>query len=144
MTIGLVLIFLGLQLVIVKSWYLSPTAARFLREDLQGGNRLATGSGNDESLFGGIFESPSGRNNSIAGSPSGQSWPYYRSSQGGNGGSAEWNTGTYRNSSFSSESTAGTSGVVGSGQRIVPPRWVSWPPLFLGIVFFLHGLALRP
>ena len=28
-------------------------------------------------------------------------------------------------------------------KRISPPTWLCWPTLFLGVVLFLHGIALR-
>ena len=136
MTIGLVLIFLGLQLVLVKSWLLTPMATEFLEAE-GNGSAISSTQDKDDSLFGGIFGSSGSGQPSIRQAPAGQSWPYYQTNSGN---SAAPN---FDNSSWRSESSAQDGQWLAPGKRFVPPRWLSWPPLFLGIVFFLHGLALR-
>jgi hypothetical protein len=138
MTIGFVLILIGTQLFLVKSWLLTPTATRFFADNF---------SRNNESQFSGALsggqrlldqQSWSGNSGSFTNASPGQSWPYYPSQ-----GSA-----TFSNANSLSQvpATFGSySGAVAPGyqHRFVPPQWVMWPALFLGTVFLLHGLALR-
>ena len=134
MTIGLVLIFIGAELTLVKSVVLSPTAHQFLQEDLQPNNEpiFTTGKKKSSSWFSGFSQG----NQSYSNAGAGQSWPYYKT---GNGDS---NTSSIQSSSFKSPLAKIEN--IGAGKRLAPPRWMKWPPLFIGIVFFLHGVALRP
>jgi len=159
MTIGLVLIFLGAQLYLVKSYLLTPTATRFVQEHFSSnndsmfaapslqGNGLLTSNGSGNGGNGFSVGNWNAGNASIGQAPAGQKWPYYQT------GSSS-NAGQFANSSFRSPATNGggvntfgsgfnTAAVSGGGSRFVPPRWIMWPALFLGVVFFLHGVALR-
>ncbi len=133
MTIGLVLIFLGIQLTMVKSYLLTPTATGMIQEDIDALNRGGAMAAKEESMFSGIFGSAPSASSPPA--SSGQSWPYYQS------GNTNTGSGSFQNSSWGGGSSDGK--WIGPGKRMAPPRWVKWPPLFLGLVFFLHGLALR-
>lgn len=43
---------------------------------------------------------------------------------------------------FASAVNSGAGGYFGQ-RRFAPPTWLCWPAFFLGVVFFLHGAALR-
>ncbi len=139
MTIGFVLILIGTQLFVVKSWLLNPTATRFFADNFSHNNEsqfseaLAKGQQMlDQNSWGGN----SGLFNSNAGP--GQSWPYYPSQ--GNSTFSNANSLSQVPASLGSYSQAAAPGYK---HRFVPPQWVMWPALFLGTVFLLHGLALR-
>lgn len=119
MTIGLVLIFMGAQFFMVKSYLLTPTATSFMAEHFNE---------NSDSQF----SSEIGNLASNSPGPSAQSWPYYQSSQSSSAGGVPSRFGSFVNSP-----------PPGYQHRLVPPKWVTWPTLFMGVVFFLHGLALR-
>ncbi len=124
MTFGLILIFLGAQLYLVKSYLLTPSATRFMAEHMgkNSDSRFSSGTATgNPSAFPSAFSQP------------GQSWPYYQTSQAG----------------YSSSTTPAQFASVptfippGYQHRLVLPGWIMWPVLFVGVVFFLHGLALR-
>lgn len=139
MTVGLVFIFVGLQLMLVKSYTLSPTGSRFMQQEMQAPNGGPAQQNNNGGLFTGIFRSSGQANN--AASPAGQSWPYY---QTGNASSSSNSVPAFQASSWQNTSQAASStNWNGQTKRLAPPRWLAWPPLFLGFVLFLHGLALR-
>lgn len=158
MTIGLVLIFLGAQLYLVKSYLLTPTATRFVQEHFSsnsdsqfatpnpGSNGLFTNSGSN-SWGGNSWAANGNSSGSIGQAPAGQKWPYYQTS-----GNAVGNTpGLFSNSSYQTPAASNgihqfgsmNAGLTNGGKRFVPPRWIMWPALFMGAVFFLHGAALR-
>ncbi len=115
MTVGLVFILLGVQFCLVKTYYLSPKTTRLLAEH--------------------FTDAPS---NAATNNPSSNwktpTWPFYESAANG--------TGTY--TAPSSVINSLTLPVASYGQkRVAPPRWLRWSFLFLGVVFFLHGAALR-
>jgi hypothetical protein len=127
MTIGLILVFVGIQLFMVKSYLLSPTATRFLAEHM-GNNSDSRFSMPDvgATVMDSSWQRP------------GQSWPWYRPSQG-----AGWTPGQAIQSIPGRLASAVGPVPPGYQHRLVPPQWIMWPALFLGTVFFLHGLALR-
>lgn len=109
MTVGLVLIFLGSQLYLVKSYLLTPTATQFVSEHfssnkdsqfaspvltnsggLLNGNNPQTfnnpwGSGGTGNTIGGSSGWTGGNsgNGIISSAPAGQKWPYYRTDNAG-------------------------------------------------------------
>jgi hypothetical protein len=133
MTIGLILVFLGSQLFLVKSYLLTPSATRFMAEHL---------SQNHDSRFSNAapdgYGNTTGQNGAMYAQP-GQAWPYYQTSQSGYSmASASGNSVPARLGSFADVIPPGYQ------YRFVPPQWIMWPAFFLGTVLFLHGLALRP
>ncbi len=179
MTFGLALIFLGIQLFLVKSYLLTPTATRFVNDYFNSNNgsqfattgpttlgngRLLNGGQSNGALsnagFNGARQNTGNNplqfgssNQGQLGRHPGQSWPYYSTNSGNNG--AAFSGRPFQNSSFANSSvgmqgaspaSSSASQVFPDGQirkRFVPPRWIMWPALFLGSVFFLHGVALR-
>lgn len=137
MTTGLVLILLGVQLLLVKSYLLTPSATRFMAEHFNQ---------NPESRFSeqaGAQNSGNFNSNQLSATPSysqpGQTWPYYRTNQPGTSFS-----GFNSNSTVPAQLGSLVSPVPpGYQHRYVPPQWIMWPALFVGAVLFLHGLALR-
>ena len=51
MTVGLVFIFVGLQLMLVKSYTLSPTGSRFMQSEMQAPNGEPAQQTNNGGLF---------------------------------------------------------------------------------------------
>ncbi len=197
MTAGLVLIFLGTQLFLVKSYLLTPSASQFMAEHFnsnnesrfalpnlqannnggqsfltpQSGTQFNSGyNGNAGYTGNGAFNNASSQfDGGSLNSYPGQSWPYYRS-QGGTGNSFSapandgglFQNGTFstpgvESSGFNATTNGFNSGAIGQvantgyftgtdgllRKRFVPPQWIMWPALFLGVVLFLHGAALR-
>ena len=145
MTIGLVLIFIGIQLTLVKSVVLTPTANQFLQEEFPQNNQpmISPGESPGKGFLGGLF---GGSGPGKTDHQPGQTWPYYQSGSSQPGSAAAASSApAFQNSSWQ---TPGTNpaplGTIQPGKRMVPPRWMKWPPIFVGIVFFLHGAALRP
>ena len=156
MTLGLVMIFVGAQLFLVKSWLLNPTATQIFNENFSENNTsifsgnnsgLTAGNSSSGSNSGGWFDnlfnsgtSTSGVANSTPSYP-GQSWPYY---QTGNAGYNTGNTGVVSNGSYQRTSSPAVGRMDTTGrQLVVLPRWFMWPVLFLGAIFFLYGVSLR-
>lgn len=144
MTIGLVLIFIGAQFYLVKSYLLTPTATRFVQEHFNSnnGSRFTPASGPSSGWGSNGWTNWAGSGNqSISNAPAGQQWPYYRTDNASSG-----NGGIFSNSSFQ-RPAVGTgqhaNAWFGPGTRFVPPSWIMWPAFFLGAVFFLHGAALK-
>ena len=119
MTIGLVLIFVGIQLYVVQSYYLAPRTNRFLVENfgVQPGTQVDLSTVNP-------FSSASQNT-----SP-GQSWPYYQSAN---------SAPPVQQAVYNKVASLASFGT----RRVTPPRWICWPILCLGVVFYLHGLAMR-
>ena len=166
MTLGLVLMFVGAQLFLVKSWLLNPTATRIFNENFSenntsifsgnnngftAGNNGGNASGNSNTFgdwVNNMFNNGSSTSGVANSTPSypGQSWPYY---QTGNAGSNTGNPGVFNNSSYQrtspgliSNPSVGRMDTTGR-QLVVLPRWFMWPVLFLGAIFFLYGVSLR-
>lgn len=155
MTLGLVFIFLGVQLFLVKSYLLTPTATQMVNDyfNTDNGSQFANSASSNGGLFtsnsnssNGIFSNssftkPQGNQGQMARYP-GQSWPYYNSAGGAGNGNAGnvFQSGSYASQSNSIKPVASIS--IGQ-KRFVPPKWIMWPALFLGTVFFLHGVALK-
>jgi hypothetical protein len=126
MTTGLVLMLIGAQLVLVKSYRLTPSATRFMAEHFsQNGESQMTNPVSGNALSSSSFN------------PSGQTWPYYKTIQGGSVPGSGAATVPAQLGSFVSRVPPGYQA------RFAPPRWMMWPALFVGTVLFLHGLALR-
>lgn len=151
MTIGLVLIFLGAELLMVKSFLLTPRATRFMAEHF-GGNSATPGPTpiENQGSKGGIFANGSfkqlfGGTSTNRSNYPGQSWPYYRTQNTPYSGPGN---------SSGSLFTSGAQGTPSSGplllnssrfgqKRVPTPKWLCWPTIFVGVVFFLHGVALK-
>lgn len=136
MTIGLVLILAGAQLYLVKSYLLTPAATRFFAEHFSQ-NQDSQFSAQSGGLTARTFNTS--QPSAIPNTP-GQSWPYYPTAQTGN---------SFYGGNSNSAVPARFGSLVnsmppGHQQRFVPPQWFMWPALFIGVVLFLHGLALKP
>ncbi|MGI9516126.1 MAG: hypothetical protein ACR2NP_03695 [Pirellulaceae bacterium] len=154
MTLGLVLIFFGAQLLLVKSWLLNPTATRIFNENFAENNASIFSSKNEANnnggLLGGLFGSGSSASG-VANSPPrssnpGQSWPYYQTDNASySSGNGVFSNGSYQRTTtpgLISDPAVGRMDTTGR-QLVVLPRWFMWPVLFLGAIFFLYGVSLR-
>ena len=113
MTIGFLLLFVGLQLNLVESYVLTPRMTEFFSDKFTQDPTAGFG--------------PAGPIASGNGYAAGSN-PYAQASYG----SATVNPAS--RSSFQ---------VTPNGNRVIqPPRWICWPVIFLGAVLFLNG-ALR-
>lgn len=136
MTVGLVLILLGTQLYLVKSYLLTPSATRFMAEHFNQ-NQDSQFSGQTGGLSAGVMNP--NQQSAASYSQPGQSWPYYRTAQSENS-YASVSSGSAVPARLGSLTTSVPQGYQ---HRFVPPQWIMWPALFVGAVLFLHGLALR-
>ncbi len=115
MTLGFVLVFIGIQLNLVETYVLTPRVSNFLmenapREDPQSASYSMSGNANNPA-----FNSP-----------------YYQASYPGGGSLAN------------QQPTAGIGQtMLGTPKSFSPPNWLCWPVLFLGTVVFLHGLSVQ-
>ena len=142
MTVGCVLILVGVQLNLVESLVLTPTATGFLNERLTDPFETVpavAGSfpGNNANASNNVYYAPqsNSRNNYPFNTP--------------NYTSRQLNT---RTSAYSAGYSGGTlsaatgnnlsGGYFGSQRMITPPPWLCWPIIFLGGVTFLYGAAL--
>ena len=113
MTIGILLLFVGLQLNLVESYVLTPRMTEFFSDKFSQDH--ATGYG------------PAGPIANANGYANGSS-PYSQASYG---------------SGQVSPVNRSSVQLTPSGNRVFqPPRWICWPVIFLGAVLFLNG-ALR-
>lgn len=115
MTIGFLLIFLGIQLNMVESWVLTPQATRFWNERIvDPASDLVTESGDGmpwQQQLASPFQSP------------------YQQ--------ASWGSNPAANSPFANAASGA------AAKALAHPSWICWPVFFAGTVFFLHGLSMR-
>lgn len=115
MTLGFVLIFIGIQLHFVQSYVLTQRVSDFLSEK--------SGPVQAQPSYG--FPPANSSANTAFNSP------YYQASYGaGNSQAPLVVPPAYGNTSVDS-------------RAVTPPRWLCWPILFLGTVVFLHGFSMR-
>lgn len=158
MTIGFLLVFMGIKFHMVESYLLTPNATKFWNERIGDQGNLAPNLGNNQVASG--FNANNGTSpfspNSY-GQYTGQYNP--RSGYANTGGFA--NTGGYgatNSSVFQSASyqnpvsyqqPASNQGSLlgslfyGPQKQLTTPKWLGWPVLFLGAVFILQGAGMR-
>ena len=121
MTMGFVLIFIGIQLNLVETYVLTPRFSSFLSEHASPSQSpgFANGTINPNSGF-----DPTVAQNSI------QNSPFYQASYPGPPGNTALN-GLNR-----------TAPNFAAPKVVSPPNWLCWPILFLGTVVFLHGFSM--
>ena len=158
MTLGFLLIFVGINLHLVDSYELTPRATKFYAERLQSpttqtnlnnplanntyGNNYGSGTSgsnsqyNPQSNYGATGFNRLGRypSNYEQGNQSPFQNAGYQSGSNVNNYLASYNRTTTQN--------AGNINI-GPQKRITPPSWISWPVLFLGVVFVIHGVIRR-
>lgn len=124
MTIGFLLIFVGIQLNLVDSFVLTSEATKFWHERIvDPANELVTdsGAGYPANGYGSAGQYQQQQ-------PSPFQSPYFQASWNGNNPQAQG----YQQQSFA-----------GAPKILTPPSWICWPVFFAGTVFFLHGLSMR-
>jgi hypothetical protein len=113
MTLGIVLVFIGLQLNLVDTYVLTPRFSNFFSANGQSENLTAF--------------SPSTNLNQVDNGQFGS--PFQQASYSANSG-------------LPNQLPTATNGLPGP-RPISPPSWLCWPVLFLGTVVFLHGLSME-
>lgn len=114
MTLGFVLIFIGVQLNLVETFVLTPRFSNFFSE-----NGVAPSNGvalNPQLLNPANFDQY-GRQAAN---------PFYQASYPAGNSNPSFVPPAFSNQ-----------------QQISPPNWICWPVLFLGTVVFLNGLSMR-
>ncbi len=152
MTIGFLLVFMGIKFHMVESYLLTPDATKFWNERVGDQGNAAPNFVNNQ-----VADGFNGNNGYSA--FNGNSYNSYNS-YGNNNGFA--NTGGYgaaNNSVFQSASYQSPNAyqqppvnnqgsllgslAYGPQKQLTTPKWLGWPILFLGAVFILQGAAMR-
>ncbi len=142
MTVGCVLILVGVQLNLVESLVLTPTATGFLNERLTDPFETvpaATGSYSRNNAYAsnnGYYAPQSNSRNNYP-----FSTPNYTNRQLNTPTSA-YTAGYSRGTLTGATGNNASGGYFGSQRMITPPPWLCWPVIFLGGVTFLYGAAL--
>ena len=114
MSMGFLLIFLGIQLNIVESFTMTPRVSNFVNDNFSGNPNVNPNAIADNNLVPG-FRADANRQNYNS--------PYYQTSYANN--APQINTTLIPQI---------------HDRTISPPRWICWPVLFLGAVLILQGL----
>lgn len=160
MTLGFLLIFLGVKFHMVKSYTLTPRATKFYVSRVQSslaenspvttvnGVQNYNGSGNANTGSPGIYNS---QYNNYGQQSGFNSWGSYSNRYTPNN-IPNNNSGVFQNAAYqSSLSPNGYNGSYANGigganlqqKTITSPAWLGWPVLFLGAVFVIHGAIRR-
>jgi hypothetical protein len=132
MTVGVLLILMGIQLNLVESFLLTEKATQFWTERLSNpfvnvsDGRIA---GPGANLSGNSTEFPFSSRFSDRSSP--YSFPSFTRLRQGDLPVFQ-----------TSQSNKSSPSMFGSQKSITPPAWLCWPSIFLGAVMFLYGAAL--
>lgn len=170
MTIGFLLVFMGIKFHLVESYLLTPRATKFWNSRIGGkkgsdtpvqdafNNQLANNTGarngfnrnsNGFNAIGG-FNGGNSNNNAYAPYSANPYNPYSKGYMSNNAyGSA--NNSLFQNASYQNpnafQQPLANSGyanqVFGPQRQVTTPKWLGWPILFLGAVFILQGLAMK-
>ena len=144
MTLGILLVLVGIQMNLVESFVLTPRATYAWNNRVLLNYKYETVPGNYIQTTNGYFRgSDVVASNNIAGSGRDfttsqpnlvpYSTPTYQRSPGAR-------VPAYQ-SSYDRGAVAGN--YAGPQKMLTPPRWFCWPPVFLGTVVFLFGAATR-
>lgn len=115
--IGFLLMFIGIQLNVVRTYTLSPKATKFWMENVEAPTYVA-----QQTPLVQLPQAQSGYN-SYANSP------YSQASYGNNTGSYVQQAPVLRSAPY-------------GPKRLTPPDWICWPFIFVGAVFVLYGSVL--
>ena len=172
MTLGLLLIFTGVQLNLVDSFVLTPRATKFWKSKLTsgpfenaGGPNQFAGGQQGQLLQGQSFSNQYAAGRQSGRSAGGSSFPYstpnYRRFRGNSGGQGIYqagfnnnqqnrfgngNNGSARNAGLGNNGVANPNQAASrfAGQKMItPPSWFCWPAIFAGAVLTLFGAARR-
>ncbi len=125
MTLGFLLIFIGIQLNLVETYVLTPRVSNFLTEN--GGSRFNTNASVINPAGNGIVNV----NPQFNRQPGIQNTPY--------------NSPYYQASFPQAQSVPQFEPIanVGPAKTFSPSKWLCWPVLFFGAVLLLQGFSLR-
>lgn len=151
MTIGFLLVLIGIKFHMVESYLLTPRATKFWVERVGDSGNPVQGVTNNL-----IAQMPNGYNSgnafqNNAYSPFNNSYNSYSNS--GNRGYGAANDSVFQSASYQNQNTyqprlAASQGMLartmfGPQKQVTTPKWLGWPILFLGAVFILHGAGMR-
>lgn len=164
MTIGFLLVFLGIKFHLVESYLLTPNATKFWNSRISSGggsatpiqdgfnnsvNQMANNTRNGFNAIGGF---DGGNLNNGSYSPYSGS-PYNPYSQGymNNQRYGNPNNSLFQNASYNNRNGYGVqtnlagfnAPILGPQKQLSTPKWLGWPALFLGAVLILQGLIMR-
>lgn len=125
-TLGFLLVFIGIKFHMVESYFLTPKATQFWLERIEEPTNTVQNNG-----FGnGNYANYSNSYNQYSGN--------YLANNG-------IQNNPFQNASY--QTPYGGQGPLANRlwpqKQITTPRWLGWPVLFLGAVFVLHGAAMR-
>jgi len=126
MTLGFVLIFIGIQLHLVKTYVLTPRFSNFLSANAPLNEPPQMGPGLNQA-FNMPNINPNNQPNSNYNSP------YYQASYPGN------------NPAMNQPpiQPLAAPSITVPARTFSPPQWFCWPVLFMGTVLLLHGISMR-
>jgi hypothetical protein len=116
MTIGFLLIFVGIQLNVVEQFQLSPQATRFWNERIVDPASELVSEADPYAQARGWQQQPSPYQS-----------PYFQ---------ASWSNPVTTQNQYGLSNPA-------TAKTLMHPSWICWPIFFAGTVFFLHGLSMR-
>ena len=122
MTMGFVLIFIGIQLNLVETYVLTPRFSNFLSEN--GVSDPSTGHP-PTIIPNGMVNLNNNNQQNIRNTP--YNSPYYQASF----------------PQVQPPQFSPVASLSGQAKTFSPPKWLCWPVLFLGAVLFLQGLAMQ-
>lgn len=147
MTLGFLLVFLGIKFHMVETYFLSSKATQFWMERIA--DPASTPAENGYNSINQIVDRYAP--NQIRGQYN-NNQPYNPYSNGsvGSSGFGSQNSSVFQSASYQTpyqpapamNQAAGANGFWPQKQ-ISTPRWLGWPVLFLGAVFVLHGASMR-
>ena len=151
MTMGFLLVFMGIKFLMVESYYLTPQATKFWLERIEDPasseafgqpNNSTNGANTYANNYGAYNNHP---NNAYSNGYSNNYSSPYRSNNNGFGNPSPFQAASYqRPYAPQNMQVTGASGPTNWLQKqLTPPRWVGWPMLFLGAVLVLQGASLR-
>lgn len=126
MTLGFVLIFIGIQLNLVDTYVLTPRFSSFLSEHASPTQ--------PQGYVNGLINPNSGVVDPAVAQNALQSSPFYQASYPG----VQSN-----NVAMSGPVNRPVVPNYAAPKVVTPPSWLCWPVLFLGTVVFLHGFSMR-
>ena len=115
MTIGLLLVLVGIQFYMIRTYVLTNDATRFLSSKMGNVDGGATTGLNQPSAFN------AGARSSF--------------------GNSVFSNSSYRSNAMANARDTAIR-ITGYQKQITPPSWLKWATMFLGAVLFLHGAAI--
>lgn len=147
MTIGFLLVMMGIKFHMVESYLLTPRATKFWMERIGDSENPIQGMTNNL-----VAQMPNGYNSGNGFQGNGYS-PFSNNSYSSNQSFGAANDSVFQSASYQSQNNyqpnlVGSQGLLartmfGPQKQLTTPKWLGWPVLFLGAVFVLHGAGMR-